>query len=140
MKPYLQTTQEKGRTFYMNFHQKGKVVMLNLLRFKEVADYSGLDSIQPKEKISGKEAYDLYVQYTLPHLEAAGSKVLFSGSAGSYLIGPDEEAWDWVLLVEHESATKFIEFAQNEAYLEIAGHRTAALADSRLLPICQTDW
>jgi hypothetical protein len=37
-----------------------------------------------------------------------------------------------VLLVEHESVLKFMEFAQNPAYLKKAGNRTATLEDSRL--------
>jgi len=42
-----------------------------------------------------------------------------------------------VLLVEHPSVEKFLEFAKNENYLKTAGHRTAALEDSRLLPMTQ---
>ena len=51
------------------------------------------------------------------------------------MIGPEAEKWDAMLLVQHESAEKFIAFAQDESYLKIAGHRTAALEDSRLLPM-----
>jgi len=111
--------------------------MLNLLRFKDVADYSGMEQLAPEEAISGKEAYQLYMQHTQPHIKKAGSRVLFYGKAQDYLIGPEEEKWDAVLLVEHESAAKFIAFAQDEAYLRTAGHRKAALEDSRLLPISQ---
>ena len=63
---------------------------------------------------------------------------MFFGKSNNYVIGPTEEKWDLVLLVEHESVAKFMEFAQNEAYLKITGHRTAALEDSRLLPITQS--
>lgn len=52
-----------------------------------------------------------------------------------FLIGPSDELWDKVLLVEHESVARFMAFAQDEAYLKYAGHRTASLDDSRLLPI-----
>ena len=83
----------------------------------------------------GKEAYGLYMKHTLPFLKEAGSEVLFSGKSASFLIGPSHEGWDLVLLVKHKDAATFLEFAQNEAYLSITGHRTAALKDSRLLPI-----
>ena len=76
---------------------------------------------------------------TLPELEKAGSKLLFYGESNSYLIGPTDEQWDMVLLVEHESVAKFMEFAKNEDYLKGAGHRAAALEDSRLLPITEKD-
>jgi hypothetical protein len=59
---------------------------------------------------------------------------MYYGKSKNFLIGPDTEKWDAVQLVEHESVLKFMEFAQNEDYLKNAGHRTAALDDSRLLP------
>ena len=68
-------------------------------------------------------------------LAAAGGRVIFSGSAEHFLIGPMEEAWDHVLLVRYPSAQAFLGFASDSAYLAGAGHRTAALADSRLLPM-----
>ena len=135
MTTYLNATQESGKKFYMDFHQQGKVVMLNMLKFREYADYSEFESLKPEHTISGKEAYQLYIDSTLPHLEKAGSRVLFYGRSDAFLIGPENESWDAILLVEHESVEKFMAFAQNEAYLKTAGHRTAALQDSRLLPM-----
>lgn len=137
MKHYLDVTPERGKEFYQDFLQKGKVVMLNMLRFKLRADYKGLEDIQPQREISGEEAYRLYMKHTLPHLAQAGSRILFQGSSKHFLIGPEQEEWDALLLVEHESVLKFMEFARNEDYLKHAGHRTAALEDSRLLPISE---
>ena len=131
---YLDATPEAGRTFFSN-PPKGAIVMLNLLKFKEVADYSHAPSLAPEKKISGKEAYDLYMKHTLPFLKEVGSDVLFIGKGNAFLIGPSDEDWDLVLLVKHKDATTFLAFAQNKEYLAIAGHRTAALEDSRLLPI-----
>ncbi len=139
MKKYIDVSQEAGIEFYQKFHQKGKVVMLNLLKFKNIADYSDLKAIKPNKEISGEAAYKLYMEHTLPFLEKAESKVLFYGESGSFVIGPANEKWDMVLLVEHASVSKFMEFAQNEAYLKYAGHRTASLDDSRLLPISQLE-
>ncbi|UTW62479.1 DUF1330 domain-containing protein [bacterium SCSIO 12741] len=133
-KKYLDATPEAGRDFYIN-HQEGAVVMLNLLKFKAEADYEGLDHLAPDEPITGKEAYREYMSETMPYLQAAGSEVLFYGSSSAFVIGPADESWDAVLLVKHASAAQFIAFAQNEDYLKIAGHRKAALEDSRLLPI-----
>lgn len=137
MEKYIDVTQESGRAFYQKFHSKGKVVMLNLLRFKKVADYTDLESIKPSKEISGEQAYNLYMEFTLPHINKAGSKVLFLGKSQSFLIGPNEEDWDLVLLVEHESVEAFMKFAEDEDYLKTAGHRKAAIEDSRLLPISE---
>lgn len=109
--------------------------MLNLLKFKEKADYSGTQELAPPHEISGKEAYQLYIDHTLPFLEEVGGEILFQGKAGSFLIGPTWEDWDAALLVRHQSVATFMAFASNGEYLRGIGHRTAALEDSRLLPI-----
>ncbi len=134
MEKYIEASPEAGKRFYQQFHDKGKIVMLNLLKFKEKADYTKLKNIDPGNEISGEEAYQLYMESTLPQLEKAGSRLVYYGSGKDFLIGPDSEKWDAVLLVEHQSVVKFMEFAQNKDYLRNAGHRTAALEDSRLLP------
>ena len=131
---YLNPTQEAGKDFYMRQIQ-GNVFMLNLLKFREIADYSDSPEIAPSIEITGKEAYQLYINHTLPFLKEAGSHVIFYGKGGKYLIGPESENWDAILLVKHESTAKFIAFAANEDYLKGAGHRNAALKDSSLLPI-----
>ena len=59
---------------------------------------------------------------------------MFLGAGGTYLIGPPEERWDLVMLVRQNSISDFMAFTSNPAYLAGLGHRTAALADSRLLP------
>ncbi|UXP33944.1 DUF1330 domain-containing protein [Reichenbachiella agarivorans] len=134
MGKYIEATAEAGKEFYQNFHDKGKVVMLNLLKFRATADYTNLEELKPGNEISGEEAYQLYMDNTLPELKKAGSRIIYFGKARNFLIGPNSEKWDAVLLVEHESVLKFMEFAQNPEYLKRAGHRIAALEDSRLLP------
>jgi len=133
-KTYLDPTQESGRDFYLN-EMSGNIVMLNLLRFREVADYSASPELAPDEPISGSKAYAHYMKHTEPFLQASGGEVLFMGKGSSFLIGPTEEKWDAVMLVKQQSKDSFMAFAQNEGYLKGIGHRTAALADSRLMPM-----
>jgi len=108
--------------------------MLNLLRFKEIADYSNFENLKPKKSISGIEAYELHLKNINPILENSGSKILCKGNSSKFVIGPKNEIWDLVLLVEHESVTKFMEFSNSKDFLKLSGHKTAALEDSRLLP------
>ncbi len=133
---YIEATPEAGKEFVQR-QMKGNVIMLNLLKFREVADYSNLESIKPAHEISGEEAYNEYMKHAFPHLKAAGSEILFYGKCSSFLIGLTDETWDAVLLVKHESVSKFLEFARDEGYLKVAVHRTAALEDSRLLPVSE---
>jgi hypothetical protein len=46
---YLKPSQEAGRNFVMRKIQ-GKVVMLNLLRFREIADYSNSPELMPENR------------------------------------------------------------------------------------------
>jgi len=131
---YLHPTQDAGRAL-IERNLRGPVVMLYLLRFRAVADYSASPELAPDAAISGAEAYGLYAQHALPLVEAAGGEVLFNGQGGPTLIGPSDEHWDQVLLVRHLSVAAFLAFARDPAYLKGVGHRTAALADSRLLPM-----
>lgn len=113
----------------------GPITMLNLLMFRETADYSDHPELEPAAPISGAEAYRLYSEHTMPHLIASGGEVVFEGAGGDYFIGPSNERWDHVLLVRQRSLDDFFAFASNAAYLAGIGHRTAAIEDSRLLPI-----
>lgn len=116
---------------------EGPVVMLNLLRFREVADYSDFPSLRPATPISGRAAYDRYVAHTRPFLEATGGSVVMIAEGGSYFVGPDDERWDLVLLVRQNSVADFFSFATNADYLAGVGHRTAAVEDTRLLPLVE---
>jgi hypothetical protein len=135
---YLEPTQDAGRAFVMR-SIGGPVVMLNLLRFRQVADYSATPHLAPAEPISGADAYRLYVEHTRPHLERAGGELLFLGTGGHFLIGPSEERWDAVMLVRQRSVGDFLAFASNAEYMAGMGHRLAALEDSRLLPLVEGD-
>ena len=133
---HIKPTQEAGAKFF-GAPPEGPVVMLNLLRFREFADYTASPELAPPEPISGLQAYSLYAQHVTPLLAEAGSELVFRGTASSFLIGPSEETWDSVLLVRYVSAAALVAFASDSRYLAYAGHRTAALADSRLLPMTE---
>jgi hypothetical protein len=109
--------------------------MLNLLRFRDVADYSLAPELAPPEPISGAEAFQRYIDHTLPHLSASGGEMMFVGRGGAWFIGPDDERWDMAMLIRQHSMASFMAFASNEAYLKGIGHRTAAVEDARLLPL-----
>ena len=139
MQSYLEPTQESGRAFFTR-GMAGKVVMLNLLRFRATADYSATPQLAPAGPITGEAAYRLYMLHTLPHLERSGGRIIFYGRGGEFLVGPSGERWDAVMLVEQSSTAAFMAFATNAEYLAGIGHRTAALEDSRLLPLQESAW
>ena len=133
---YLEPTQESGRALFVR-GITGPVVMLNLLRFRPIADYSASPELAPAGPISGEAAYRLYIAHTLPYLHASGGEILFYGKGGGFFIGPIDERWDAAMLIRQSSVASFLAFASNEGYLSGMGHRVAALEDSRLLPLVE---
>jgi len=131
---YLDPTEETGAAFLARGIE-GPITMLNLLRFREVADYSAFPDLAPATAISGRAAYDRYIEHTLPYLEGSGGELSYIGAGGDYLIGPAGEGWDLALLVKQRSVADFMAFASNEGYLAGVGHRTAAVSDTRILPL-----
>lgn len=105
--------------------------MLNLLRFREQADYAGHPEQDP---CSGREAYRRYIELAQPLIEeVAGVRIVVLGAWSGTLIAPDDEHWDDVLLAEYPERRRFLEALTSERYQEIVFHRYAALADSRLI-------
>lgn len=131
---YLDPTQEQGRDFFMR-GITGSVTMLNLLRFRYVADYSAYSNLAPATAITGEQAYLIYMKHTMPFLESSGGELLFYGESQQFLVGPVDERWDAAMLVRQSSVQSFLAFASNPDYLAGIGHRVAALADSRILPL-----
>ncbi len=113
----------------------GPIVMLNLVRVRDVADYSATPELTPPAPVSGQEAYRRYIEHTRPFLTASGGQLMFEATGGHNFIGPPDERWDVVLLVQQASLADFFAFAGNDAYLAGIGHRTAAVEDSRLIPL-----
>lgn len=130
---YLDVTDVAGRDFMMR-GISGPLVMLNLLRFRAEADYSAAPQLAPSVPISGRDAFMLYFDHTLPFLQGGGGSVEYLGDGGPWLIGPAGERWDAVMLIRQTSVEAFIAWNGDAAYLAGIGHRTAALEDSRLLP------
>jgi hypothetical protein len=134
--PYFEPTQEAAVALIKR-HLQGSVIMLNLLRLREIADYSATPELTPSAPITGAEAFQRYIEHTLPYLRETGGDLLFLGSGGRFLIGPEAERWDLVMLVRQSSVESFLAFAAHEGYRAGIGHRTAALEDSRLLPLIE---
>jgi hypothetical protein len=135
---YLEPTQEAGMALFTG-KIKGNVTMLNLLQFKPVADYSASPELSDGMPITGRDAFEKYINHTLPFLSQSGGEMIFLGEGGNYFIGPQDQRWDMMMLVRQNSLQDFMQFASNAEYLKGIGHRIAAICDSRLLPLVETD-
>lgn len=118
---YIEPTRQQIDEL-MSASDRGPVVMINLLRFRPYG---------------GAEAYAHYGEGVMPCLERAGARVVWQGKPESVVIGADADRWDAVVLVEYPSRGAFVEMVSSADYQAIAGRRTEALVDSRLIACSQ---
>jgi uncharacterized protein (DUF1330 family) len=104
------------------------VVMLNLLRFRELAAYP-----DGRPAISGRAAYAKYSAEASTQVAQVGGSLVWIGEARGSVIGPPDEQWDQIFLIRYPSIEMFIRMIRSTAYQDIVVHRTAALKDSRLI-------
>ncbi|WP_291994044.1 DUF1330 domain-containing protein [Candidatus Accumulibacter sp. ACC003] len=103
--------------------------LINLLLYKEWAEYPpGTVS----EKLTGKQAYERYTELVVPLVNEVGGVPMWRGSLAVNLIGPDDERWDEVLIMQYPSRGAFQRMLANPDYQATVLHRTAAVSDSRL--------
>ena len=115
--------------------QNTPFVMLNLLHFKNQADYGDRKDVKA---CSGREAYlERYVpafNKAVKDENIAGIKINYIGSVAGLLAAPAEEHWDIVALVQYPDFATFRKVSESKAYLKDAEpHRLAALEDLRLI-------
>jgi uncharacterized protein (DUF1330 family) len=132
---YIKSTKESWNQSYDKFKGKGKIVMLNLLKYKSRADYTGIEVADIQKDKTGKETYQYYLKQVENIFDKTKvARILYYGESQDFLIGPQPEKWDAVILVEYDSMDAFLQFVDSDAYKTITGHRKASLEDSRLLP------
>lgn len=108
------------------------IQMLNLIRFKELADYPE-DHPDHGKGITGAEAYAAYGAAGGPVVNGLGGRQVWAGKPEVTLIGPPDEKWDLAFIIEYPDAKTFIGMLMDKTYAEHTRHRTAAVADSRLI-------
>ncbi len=119
---------------FMRHEFDGPFVMLNMLRFAEKASYP---DDHPNAGLSGKEAYDIYIQQANKTIGHLGGEMIINGTAFGYPIAPPHEKWDKIFMIRWPSRDAFIAMIKNAEYQEITHHRTAALMDSRLIAMIE---
>ena len=120
--------------FLATFPADKAVVMLNLLRFRDTADYAPDLALEP---CTGLEAFMRYGEGVTPLISASGGEQVWQGRQHAMLIGPQDKDWHLVVLVRYPSARAFVDMVNCDAYHAVAIHRTAALEDSRLIAMEQ---
>jgi hypothetical protein len=77
--------------------------------------------------------------HAMSFLQESGGRLMFCGRGGRRPNGPPGPRRDAVVLLEQSSPAAFMAIASDTGYLAGIGHRTAALEDSRLVPLEDID-
>ena len=134
-----------GRLTTTDPHDDGPIWMVNLMKYREVAEYSdGRES-----SLSGREADDEYAPVEV--LAEIGAEVVFFGDVDQQLLG-DDTIWDRIGVVRYPTRRSFIamqsrsDFRDKHAHKEAGMERTIVIGcqpmDSLVPPpgVVTTDW
>ncbi len=112
----------------------GPVVMLNLLKFHEIARYPAEMAMAP---CSGEAAYARYQHaFTVAVGGISQADVIYDGPCEQVFIGQAGSAeadWDKALLVRYPSRQHFLAMMANDGYRDALVHRYAGLARTVLI-------
>lgn len=104
--------------------QDGPIYMLNLLTFKEKAEYpDGRDT-----DLTGAEAYAVYSAEVAGHLATVGGRPMFAAKVERLMLGEVEALWDTAAIAMYPSRKAMMEMMSSPDYQASAVHRTAGLA------------
>ena len=118
------TDPELRDAFFDNLDPNAPLVMVNLLKFKENAEYpDGRESA-----LSGGEAYNIYGEAVVKMIESRGGIMVHGGRVTGILTGKVEDLWDAVGIVEYPSPSAFRDMLDSEEYQQVHIHREAGLA------------
>ena len=126
--PATQPRPEQFESLAKN-HREGPLYMLNLLKFKERAEYAD----GRETDLSGAEAYGLYGAGVSKLIAAMGGSIEIGLATHALLIGDGDLAWDSVAVVKYPSYEDFVKMVTSPAYQEIHVHRDAGLEHQLLI-------
>ena len=103
--------------------QDGPVWMVNLMHYRDQADYSDGRA----SAISGKEADDLYAP--IGPLKAIGAEPVFLADVDTQFLN-DTPSWHRVAIVKYPTRRSFIEMQQRPDFKELHAHKEAGMAQT----------
>jgi hypothetical protein len=121
---YGQINREYGmKMFTMPPEDDGPIWMVNLMKYREKADYAD----GREADISGKEADDLYAP--LGPLKAIGARPVFLADVETQFLN-DSPKWDRVGIVKYPSRRAFLEMQNRPDFKELHHHKEAGMAET----------
>jgi uncharacterized protein (DUF1330 family) len=104
----------------------GPVVMLNLNRYREHAQYAP-GHPDADAGLGGRDAYLRYAVVALDAIARLGGRVLWHTDARMVAVGTPDDAFDEVVAVWYPDTGAFLRLVEQPGYVEAHAHRDAAL-------------
>jgi hypothetical protein len=131
MTSYIDPSRENWLVF-KDLPRDRPIHMLNLLKFRDLAEYPEGHPNHGKG-LTGREAYEIYEQRFQELVADDGAAMVWQAPLECAVTGPADE-WDAAFVMGYPNSGVFMAMVKNEEYVRDAlPHRTAALADSRLI-------
>ncbi|MBL6688972.1 MAG: DUF1330 domain-containing protein [Pseudomonadales bacterium] len=115
--------EEQLKGFLESSHD-GPIYMLNLLKYKEKAEYEDGRETQ----LTGAEAYAIYGAEVVGHLAKVGGAPMFSAKVERLMLGEVEELWDSAAIAMYPNRKAMMDMMSSPDYQASAVHRAAGLA------------
>lgn len=103
---------------------EGPIFMINLLKFKEKAEYAD----GRETSLSGRDAYMIYGRAVTELLPTFGGVGMFAGDVTYLALGKVEDLWDEVAIAVYPKRGDMVRMSMSKQWQEIAVHRSAGLA------------
>lgn len=120
---------------FRNAEQDGPINMVNLLKFRQQAEYATGDA-ESDERLSGREAYQKYAAVAMQKILANGGSIDFLAPSEQCFVGGEEDDWDQVVIVRYPSRAAYLAGFDSADYQAAIRHRIAGL-EKRLLLQCR---
>ena len=129
--PYIDPDRDNWQRF-KDLPRDQPIQMLNLIKFRDLAEYPEGHPNHGKG-LTGREAYAIYKEGFQRVVANDGAAMIWAPPMECVVTGPEGE-WDEVFVMGYPDSATFMKMVRNEEYIrDVVPHRTAAVADSRLI-------
>lgn len=132
-------TDPKQFTKLMEKGPDGPIFMVNLLKFKEKAEYED----GRETDLSGRDAYMIYGRTVSDILPKFGGRAVFAADVTFLSLGKVEELWDEVAIAMYPARADMVRMSMSDEWREASVHRSAGLKGQlnieTVLPAMQAD-
>ena len=129
--PHIDPSRENWEAFKA-LPRETPIHMLNLIKFRALAEYP-VGHPNHGKGLTGREAYAIYSEAFQALVADDGAAMVWSGPLECTVTGPADE-WDEAFVMGYPNSGAFMAMVKNPRYVaEALPHRTAAVADSRLI-------